>query len=187
MPASIPCTLCGNPINAATGNKVLVETDFAGGSSTGLSFRRTYNSQDIGVSPIGARWRSTWQRMLTVSGSTVTVTRSDGHQDTFTLNSGTYTADPDVQSTLISVTSGGTITAYKLTTVYDTVETYAPSGQLTSVTSRAGLVTTLAYNASYNLTTSHRALRLYAKFHLRYEQPYCNHAGAGRRDLRLRL
>lgn len=148
----IPNTSCGNPINVANGNKFQVEVDFTGAASTGLNFTRYYNSQDTTSSPIGARWRSEWFRNLSVSGSTVTVTRSDGRQDVFTLSNGVYTADPDVESVLAAVLTNGMITSYKLTTVFDSIETYSPSGQLLSVTSRAGLTTALAYNAANQLT-----------------------------------
>ena len=127
-------------------------TDFAGGPSTGLAFTRTYNSQDTGSSPIGARWRSTWDRSLSVSGASVTATRSDGRQDVFTLKNGLYTTDPDVQSVLTAVLNNAVITAYKLTTAHDAVETYAPSGRLLSVISRAGLTTALTYDSNGNLT-----------------------------------
>jgi len=41
-----PNALCGNPINAATGNKLQVETDFVGAPQTQLELRRSDNSQD---------------------------------------------------------------------------------------------------------------------------------------------
>ena len=72
-PAPLVSAMCGNPINAATGNKFEAETDFIGGTQTGLEFIRYYNSQDTAVTSLGARWRTTWQRSLNVSGNTVTV------------------------------------------------------------------------------------------------------------------
>ena len=69
------------------------------------------------------------------------------------MNNGVYTTDPDVQSVLTRVLlSNGTVTAYKLRTAYDATETYAPSGHLLSVTSRAGVTTTLTYDSNNNLT-----------------------------------
>jgi RHS repeat-associated protein len=146
--AKAPSTLSGNPINAATGNKVQTETDVACASHTGLRLARTYNSQDTGVSAFGARWRDAWHRALVISGTTVTVTRADGRQDIFTKNGAVYTSDPDVTSVLKPVLNGTTITAYQLTTAADVTETYAPSGQLLSVTTRSGLTTTLAYSGN---------------------------------------
>src|ERR1019366_963321 len=52
----------GNPINAGTGNKYQPQADFVGGSATGLSLTRTYNSADTSVSAFGSNWHSTWHR-----------------------------------------------------------------------------------------------------------------------------
>jgi RHS repeat-associated protein len=142
-----------NPINAATGNKFQIENDFTAGPHTGLALTRYYNSQGTTSSAFGKAWHSTWHNGLTVSDNVVTVTRADGREDTFTNNgSGIYTADPDVTSTFTAITSaGGTITGWKLTLADDTIETYLIGGQLSSVTSRAGLVTTLTYDGRNNL------------------------------------
>ncbi|MGH6812103.1 MAG: DUF6531 domain-containing protein, partial [Methylocella sp.] len=148
-----PAVSCqvGDPINAATGNKLQTETDFAGAANTGLSLVRYYNSQDTSATAFGTLWRSPWHRGLRVSGNTVTVTRADGRQDIFTNKSGVYSSDPDVTSVLTAVSSGGVVTSYRLVTASDVTETYAPSGQLLSVTTRSGLTTTLTYGASGNL------------------------------------
>ncbi len=144
------CPSCnvGNPINAASGNKVQTETDFVGASQTGLSLARTYNSQDKGVSAFGAQWRDAWHRGLTITATTVTVTRADGRQDIFTKSGTTFTADPDVTSRLTAVLSGTTITAYKLTTDADVTETYSAAGRLLSITTRNGQTTTLTYSGN---------------------------------------
>jgi RHS repeat-associated protein len=144
---SVPNAFCGNPVNAATGNKLQIETDFTGAANTGLSLKRTYNSQDTGVTPFGARWRSQWRSGLVVSGNTVTVTRSDGQQNVFTKNGAVYTATPDVRDVLSAISGG-----YRLVTVSDATEIFALSGQLLSVTTRSGLTTTLTYDASKKLT-----------------------------------
>ena len=144
----VPNANCGNPINAATGNKLQIETDYVGAANTGLSLTRYYNSMDTGVTPFGAGWRSPWHRGLVVSGNTVTVTRSDGRQDIFFNNGGVYTADFDVTSILTA-----TGNSYQLATASDTTETYdAASGHLLSVSARSGLTTTLAYTGN-NLAT----------------------------------
>jgi RHS repeat-associated protein len=145
---------CGNPIDAATGNKFQIETDFAGGPGTQLSLTRYYNSQDITSSAFGAGWHSTWHRSLNpISASTVIVTRADGREDTFTLNAGVWQADPDVTSVLTPIPATGTQTGWQLVTADDTTEIYTLAGQLASVTTRAGLTTTLAYNAAGQLTS----------------------------------
>ena len=143
-----PSPYVANPINAATGNKLQTETDVVCGSHTGLSLVRTYNSQDFSVAAFGARWRDAWHRGLIVSATTITATRADGRQDIFTKNGNVYSADPDVTSVLKAVLSGTIITAYQLTTAADMTETYAPTGQLLSLTTRSGLKTTLTYSGN---------------------------------------
>ena len=149
----MPNALCGNPIDSATGNKLQIQTDFIASPNTGLSLVRYYNSLDTGGSAFGSNWRTTWHRALTVSGTTVTVTRADGRQDIFTSNNGTYTADPDVTSVLAATTANGVITGYQLLTASDATETYAANGTLLSIASRDGLATRLSYNGSNQLST----------------------------------
>ncbi|CAK0778584.1 hypothetical protein CCP3SC1_970006 [Gammaproteobacteria bacterium] len=138
----------GNPINVSTGNKYEVETDYIGASQTQLSLYRYYNSQDTTLSAFGRNWHSAWHRSLNATSNRVIVTRGDGRRDTFTLNDATWVADPDVMSVL----SGNAQTGWMLITSEDTTEKYGPDGWLTSITTRAGLVTTLTYDGSKNLT-----------------------------------
>jgi YD repeat-containing protein len=151
-----PCPNCssGDPINAATGNKFQVETDFAAAPVTGLALTRYYNSQDTTKSGFGTGWRSGWHRSLNpISAGTVSVTRADGREDTFTLKAAIWQADPDVTSRLTAVLNAGKQIGWRLVTADDTTETYALAGQLTAVTTRGGLVTTLDYNAGGQLTS----------------------------------
>jgi YD repeat-containing protein len=146
----------GNPINAGTGNKFQVETDFVGGAATGLVLRRYYNSQDQTVSEFGASWHSAWHRTMAVSANKVWVTREDGRQDTFSGNnnaSNVWTADPDVTAVLTPVSAAGAQTGWKLVRDDDSVELYTLDGLLSSVATREGRVTTLAYNANYQLAS----------------------------------
>ena len=148
------CTKAGNPINAATGNKFQAETDLACAPATGLALTRYYNSQDTTRSAFGVGWRSAWHRSLNpVSATVAVVTRADGRQDTFNLAAGVWWPDPDTTSRLIAVTSAGTQTGWQLATEDDTTESYALDGRLMSITTRAGLATTLGYNAAGQLTT----------------------------------
>jgi len=142
-----PTAMDADPINAATGNQTMHETDFTGPAHTQLSFTRYYNSYDQTSGPLGHGWHSTYHRGLSVVGSTATVTAADGRQDTFTLSGSTWTGDADVTSVLTAAGSN-----YKLTLPDDTVENYNSSGQLTSIVTRAGLTTTLTYTSG-KLTT----------------------------------
>jgi RHS repeat-associated protein len=140
----------GNPIDAGTGNKYQVETDFVGGAATGLSLTRYYNSAASTGSGFGSNWLSTWHRGLSITGggNTVAVTRADGRQDVFTYNGAgsPYLADLDVTSVFRVQSSG-----WQLTTADDTVEFYTSAGLLSTVTTRAGLVTSLTYDGNNNL------------------------------------
>ncbi len=150
----IPGWAVGNPINAATGNKFQVETDFVGAASTELALRRTYNSQDTSSTAFGSNWHSTWHRSISLSNSTTaTVTSVDGRIDTFTKNSsGVWASDPDVTSSLSALMSGTTQTGWQLVTADDSTEIYLADGRLNSVTDRAGNVTALGYDTNKRLT-----------------------------------
>ena len=155
-PKSTCPTACdGNPINSGTGNKFQVETDFVGAPSTGLGLQRFYNSQDPTSTAFGVNWRSTWHRSIRqLTGTTINVVLADGRVDTFTKNvSGVWASDPDVTSTLNAVMSGITQTGWKLVTADDSTELYTLGGQLQSVTTRVGLITTIAYDVNSRLST----------------------------------
>ena len=57
----------GDPINAGTGNKFDVITDFSVGGSSPLAFTRFYNSMPSSTQPgqLGIQWRSNYDRSLT--------------------------------------------------------------------------------------------------------------------------
>ncbi len=145
----------GNPIDAGTGNKFQLEKDFVGPAHTGLELIRYYNSQALTESAFGLNWRSTWQRSInSASGSnTAQVIHADGSVDTYTLNaSGNWQSDPDVTTTLSAVMNGATQTGWKLMTADDTTELYTLDGRLSAITNRAGLTTSLSYDANNRLS-----------------------------------
>lgn len=144
------CSYAGNPINVGTGNKFDAETDFSCSGRNGPGLTRYYNSQDPTSSAFGHGWHSTWHRGLEVSGTSVIITRADGRQDVFTNDgSGNFVGSANVTSRLSVISgSGGSVSGWKLTRADDTVETYAYGGQLLSITTRAGLTTTLTYDTS---------------------------------------
>ncbi len=154
-----PDTLCanplfGDPINTGTGNLYQTEVDFACAPQIGLGLTRYYNSQDTTHSAFGNNWHSTWNRVLKMAGNAVTAIRADGHEDAFTQNSsGVWVPQPNVTSTLTPVMNGTTLVGWTLILADDTVEGYSPVGQLLSVTTRAGLTTTLAYDTKCHLVT----------------------------------
>ena len=145
----------GDPINPATGNMFETETDFIGAANTGIELQRYYNSQDTTATAFGANWHSTWYRSVSQpSSTTVSITNADGRVDTFTKNSaGAWVPNPDVTNVLSAVMSGKTQTGWKLVTEDDSTELYTLDGRLSTVTNRAGNVTTLAYDSNKRLIT----------------------------------
>jgi RHS repeat-associated protein len=130
------------------------ETDYTGAPSTHLYFVRHYNSYDSSTAGFGVGWHSTYHRGLAVVGSTVTVTLATGKTEAFTQNmSGQYVGPANVPDVLTVYPSSGTQTGWQFVTAPDdNVELYTLAGQLTSITTRAGLTTSLSYTSG-NLTT----------------------------------
>src|SRR6266571_1884821 len=147
-----PCPL-GNPINPFTGNKYQIETDYVGAGVYPLRFERYYNSNAGGGSGrIGAKWRHTFDRAISASGASATVSRPDGKQFVFT-QSGTvfapsWVAPADVMDRLTQTANG--IWIYT-TAPNDEVETYDASGRLVSIANRAGVAHTMSYDSSGRL------------------------------------
>ena len=152
-----PKTCDGNPINAATGNKFQVETDFVGAPNVGLEMLRFYNSQNNAETTFGSGWRSTWQQSVsTVTGSNTTqITRADGKIDNFTKNGdGKWQSDPDVTNQLVTIIDvNNQQTGWQLVTRDDDVEVYTLDGRLSSITNRAGQKITLSYDNIKRLNT----------------------------------
>jgi YD repeat-containing protein len=144
--------LVGDPINAGTGNLFETQTDFTAAPETQLSFTRYYNSFDTSSAGLGVGWRSTYHRGLSATATTITVTRADGRQDIYTKSGSSYVPDPDVTNVLTPVPATGTQTGWKLKLADDSTESYTLAGLLTSITTRAGLTTTLTYNTANQLT-----------------------------------
>ena len=148
----------GNPIMAGTGNKYQPEMLYAGGPATGLALELYYNSLDQaenqnaakGGLAFGANWHSTWHRFLTRIGDTeVHVMQASGRILTFRKDAaGNWNTDPDVLDRLTPVTSNDVPTGWTLLTPDGATERYTLDGQLQSITTRAGLTTTLSYNSS---------------------------------------
>jgi RHS repeat-associated protein len=145
--------MCGDPIDINTGNVHEQYTDYSTSGTNPLQFIRYYNSRTQGTysTELGTNWRSNFDRYLQLSLSTVVAERANGQQLTFTLQSGKWVSDTDVDVTLSE--SGSTWT---LTDIDDTVETYnaisSIEAVLTSVESRNGYKQVLAYNGASLLT-----------------------------------
>jgi RHS repeat-associated protein len=149
------CVACGEPINLGTGNVFEHVTDYQTAGPNQLGFHRYYNSlagptYAVGL---GVNWRSTYDRYLRISSTSVIAERADGRQLTFALSNGAWTTDPDVDYSLTS--SGSTWT---LTDSNDSVEIYNginPSeALLQSIRARNGYTQTLQYDSSNQLVTA---------------------------------
>jgi RHS repeat-associated protein len=150
------CITCGAPINLGTGNMFEQVTDYQTSGQNRLSFTRYYNSLGSAATlatALGTKWRSNYDRYLRiVSASSVTAERPDGAEVIFTLNSGAWTTDTDVDVKLTN--SGATWT---LTDNKDTIETYTATGAsqalLQSIRMRNGYTQNLLYGAGNQLST----------------------------------
>jgi RHS repeat-associated protein len=152
-PLEITFLSCGSAANAGTGNALETETDFTADPHLHLGLTRVYNGYGSANGRFGTGWSDTWSGSVSgpVAG-VVSVTRWDGEVDTFTQSGSVYTPDPDVTSVLTAVFSGMTQIGWQVVRDDDSTEAYNMTGQLTSVTTRAGLVTSLTYTSG-NLTT----------------------------------
>jgi YD repeat-containing protein len=163
------CTNAGSPINLATGNTFIAQTDVKlPGLGGGLTLVRTWNSRlRVSLSSVGMygpNWRSTYEEHIYVDDDdTIGYARADGTVWNFVLGGGGFTPTPPagVLFTFSPVAPANTTATlfYSSTNwtlifqngeqrVFDT-----KSGNLLSLTDRNGNTTQLTYDASYRLTT----------------------------------
>ena len=144
--------MAGDPINTSTGNKFLQDDDYIG--NPWLTFRRFYNSSAaVAASTIGAHWRHSFDRSLTVlagaaNGPVITMFRPDGKRDVFLKTNGQWRSDPSVSDLMVENDNAqGTAASY---TVFIAArrhfETYDTTGLLQSVTDETGTGIALAYS-----------------------------------------
>jgi RHS repeat-associated protein len=158
----------GNPIDPATGNKYQEEADYRSADGL-LEFTRHYNSQlqppSVSVpfvSPLGSKWRSTYDRAVRVAPiytwhttHPTYVFRPDGRALSFTPRNGAYVGDGDVTDRLERFANASDVTTGWRYTVgqTDEVEVYDANGRLLTITSRSGITVTLAYDSSGKLSS----------------------------------
>lgn len=142
-------THCGNPINAAIGNKYQREPDFE--VTALLAFTRHYNSHPLANgSSLGAHWTHTFTRSIYYVASTgrVVIFRPDGGSIRFHLDSGQWLPDADVLATLSRHEDGqGQLTGwtYKKRGAEE-VEEFDALGRLVQITRSDGTFASLVYN-----------------------------------------
>lgn len=146
-----PQTHCGNPINAAIGNKYQSEVDFVVGGE--LGFTRHYNSHPAARSDgFGPGWTHSFSRRVehiaSPSGQAVSVLRPEGGQVNFRYLTNQWVADADVHASItrISDSSGGLL-GWSFT-IEDAreVEEYDALGRLIWIRWADGRAVELTYN-----------------------------------------
>jgi RHS repeat-associated protein len=142
-----------NPINAATGNKVQRETDFAGTGSS-LSFARHFNLiEPYAKANLGYGWTHTYARWIKASPfiPQAILRRHDGRDYVFNFNAitSTWVPDADVVERLIELKDAlGVRTGWRVTSVSDDIESYDAAGKLVSIVDRSGRTQTLSYSTA---------------------------------------
>jgi RHS repeat-associated protein len=150
-------SFAGNPIHIQTGNKYQVESDYSASGDGGIRFQRFYNyglvsdaSATIGAdwqATIGKFWRHTYDRSIqyipTANISSALAYRPQGQVINYNFYGGVFVADSDIKEKLEQLPGA---TGWKLRTPDDDVEIYSSEGKLLSITSRSGVVQTLAYS-----------------------------------------
>ncbi|MFJ2988646.1 DUF6531 domain-containing protein [Collimonas sp. NPDC087041] len=140
----------GNPINHGNGNKRQLESDYLSVLDHGLQLQRTYNGNSTRNGRYGARWSSTYERMIQTNSAfpnKAGVQRDDGKILTFTID-GVYRPDVDVSDSLTRQANdiGNTIGWQYRVAADQSLENYDAVGKLLSITSREGWVQTLIYS-----------------------------------------
>lgn len=154
-------TYVGNPINVLTGSKFERVTDFSTEGPKPLGFTRYYNSQFVGVSELGAGWRSNFSRNFIIAGSSASIIRlirGDGREAIFNkptssspyktaywTSGSSMLAYPrnDVAWSLVKISTG-----WQFSDEDGTLETYDAAGKLISIAGPDGYLQTLTYNAA---------------------------------------
>jgi RHS repeat-associated protein len=149
-----PKCMTDKPVNCATGNEVLAQTDLTvGGLGPGLRLTRTYNAQlaakQTSPGPLGYGWTGSYSAHVEIAeeGNVATVHLDDGAAETF-LRSGEVwgAANPLVQATLASEGS-----ALRYTLPDQTVLRFDGAGRLSSETDRNANALTMSRNGEGRL------------------------------------
>jgi len=143
----------GDPINTATGNKFIQDTDYR--DDRWLTWRRFYNSHPSATdSAIGSHWTHSFSRSLTLAVSTnglgpaMTAARPSGQRETFRKTGSVWLTSGDNPDTLTeSDDASGNPTGYVLwVAALRHHEAYSTDGRLLTVSDETGQVETLSYS-----------------------------------------
>jgi RHS repeat-associated protein len=146
-------TLKSDPVNTATGNKYVEESDYS--DDAWLRFRRFYNSDpETASNTMGMRWSHSFSRKLDPVGlqngvPAVFVYRPTGRRELFKKSENTgWVATADVADKLSEIDDAqGNVTGYQLwIAALRHTETYTEDGLLSAVQDQTGQTTTLSYS-----------------------------------------
>jgi len=152
-------TCVGKPVNCATGNESLTQTDVAiGGRGLGLGVTRTYNAQaapgESKPGPFGYGWSALYAAHLVFNAPAklITVVQSNGSTVTFEGMPGTvgeFARPAWVEATLVLNSEK----RYVYTLPTQEVSDFNEEGKLVSESDRNGNTTSLSYNEAGHLET----------------------------------
>jgi YD repeat-containing protein len=139
-----------DPIVVATGNSFQTEVDYQSQTPFGLSFVRFYNSSSFAVDKgMGKKWRHGFNRTIKLVGTQAQVARSNGQTFLFNFDGNVWVGDVDVPDTLIeTIDTNNVRTGWVYTDSRDNVETFNTTGQVLSLTNRAGQSKTFVYDVA---------------------------------------
>ena len=144
---------------AGSGNKYQAEIDYRAAGEPGLEFRRYYNSALPTNSPVGMRWRSTYDReilTLNTNGGAPSVMFAAYRTGlVFTYWGGAWRSSDDINDVLTQLLdgSGNPIGWQYYVSASEDTETYDLSGRLLAIQTRSGLTTTLTYSTASTPTS----------------------------------
>jgi RHS repeat-associated protein len=161
----------GDPVEIQTGNKREEEVDYRAAGQSPLQFRRTYNSSLAGAyyftgagNPpqsmefqLGTGWIGTYLQRLAYGGDAVGPTcvyalRPDGSVLPFLKIGSQFYLGGETKDTVQFISdAGGSHIGLLYTTSNDDQERYDLTGRLLSITTRTGILQTLAYNSDGQL------------------------------------
>jgi RHS repeat-associated protein len=164
----LPAGYCAsaNPVNPALGNKIQVETDYAGAGPFALLLRRYYNSDANTPSPRARAgpWRHSFDRVVSgvrdggapaADETTLYVVREDGaaFAHVYIGDGATYVSASNPTQSLRRLGAGDGGPGWELKLPDDTRERYDERGRLTAIFDRAGRAQTLTYTPEGRLDT----------------------------------
>jgi RHS repeat-associated protein len=144
----------GDPVNTFNGSLTQTREDLAiQGRGPIVGFKRTYNSNDPRIGPMGPGWTHNYASRLVLaddaSGDMYFI-GPQGRSDRYTLGpGGTFTPPPGIHAQLIANPDG----TFTVANQDQSSWTFDVGGRLTSMRDRYGNVSTLGYGAGGRLTS----------------------------------